>query len=130
MYNAHGNLLTAFERDSGLRMSWLGNPGAFSHCYAVWHHDAEPARLLEFDSYAVRYAHEGLPVHGPRELQPHYPWSLAWRDGPVPSAVSDILEIAHNTATARKWHHFDEDGEHPWLPHDDPVAQELGPTRL
>jgi hypothetical protein len=59
MYNAHGNLLTAFERDSGLRMSWLGNPGAFSHCYAVWHHDAAPARLLEFDSYAERYAHKG-----------------------------------------------------------------------
>jgi hypothetical protein len=65
-------------------MHWLGNPGAFSHCYAVWQQPFEPARLLECDSYAERYAHEGLPVHRPRELQPHYPWSIAWRDGPVP----------------------------------------------
>lgn len=125
MYNAHGNFLTAFERATGLAMHWLGNPGAFSHCYAVWQQPFEPARLLECDSYAERYAHEGLPVHRPRELQPHYPWSFAWRDGPVPPPLSDFLEIAHNTAAANNWQSFDQDSDHPWLPADDPLAQQL-----
>ena len=126
MYNAHGNYLTAFEREAGLAMHWLGNPGAFSHCYAIWRQEGDLTRLLEFDSYAQRYAHKGLPVHRPRELQPHYPWSIAWRDGPVPPPVSDFLEIAHNTAAANNWYEFDEASDRPWLPPDDPVAQRLG----
>jgi DNA-binding transcriptional LysR family regulator len=126
MYNAHGNFLTALERDAGLHMRWLGNPGAFSHCYAVWQQDTEPTRLLEFDSYAERYEHAGLPVHQPRELQPHYPWSIAWRDGPVPAPLADFLEIAHNTATVRHWRTFDPAGDCPWLPGDDPTALQLG----
>lgn len=126
LYNAHGNYLSAVERHLDQPMLWLGTPGAFSLCSAVWRRVTEPARLLEFDSYAQRYADGGLPVHRPEEIQPHYPWSIAWRDGPVPRAVADFLEIAHHTATARHWRDFDHAGDRPWLPADDPVAQELG----
>lgn len=126
LYNAHGQYLSALERTAALRMRWLGTPGAFSLCLAAWQRVAEPAVLLEFDSYADRYAERGFPVHRPREIQPHYPWSIAWRDGPVPAPVSDFLEIAHNTATARHWRDVDPASERPWLPSDDPVAQELG----
>ncbi len=128
LYNTHGNYLSALERSTGLRMSWLGTPGAFSHCLAAWRRSVGPSRLLEFDSYAERYAPEGFPVHRPLEIQPHYPWSIAWRDGQVPVAVADFLEIAHDVATARRWRAFDPAGTHPWLPGDDPVAQELGHT--
>jgi hypothetical protein len=85
------------------------------------------AFLLEFDSYAVRYAAKGFPVSDPKEVSPHYPWSIAWRDGRIPPATSDFLEVAHDTATARAWREFDP-GERTraWLPPDDPVALELG----
>lgn len=126
LYNAHGNYLSAFERHTALQMRWLGTPGAFSHCLAAWQRADLPAQLLEFDSYATRYAQAGLPVHRPLEVQPYYPWSVAWRDGPVPEAVASCLEIAHDTATARDWRKFEPAGETPWLPPDDPVAQELG----
>jgi len=128
MYNAHGKFLTAFEREAGLHMHWLGTPGAFSHCYAEWQRAVDPTRLLEFDSYAQKYADAGLPVYRPRELQPHYPWSIAWRDGPVPAAISEFLELAHDTASAHAWREFDERSDRPWLPMDDPVGQELGLT--
>jgi DNA-binding transcriptional LysR family regulator len=126
LYNAHGDYLSALERHTGLRMHWHGTPGAFSHCFAAWQRIGERARLLEFDSYAQRYAHEGLPVHSPREIQPHYPWSIAWRNGPVPSGVADFLEIAHDTASKRRWRSFDAASDDPWLPADDPIALELG----
>jgi DNA-binding transcriptional LysR family regulator len=126
LYNAHGNYLTALERQATLKMRWLGTPGAFSHCYAAWRRAPEPAHLLEFDSYAERYAHEGLAVHRPEEIQPHYPWSVAWRNGPVPGPIADFLETAHNTATAREWRTFEDASDKPWLPFEDPVAQELG----
>jgi DNA-binding transcriptional LysR family regulator len=126
LYNAHGEYLSAFERRTGLRMHWLGTPGAFGLCSSAWRRIAEPAHLLEFDSYADRYAQQGLPVRRPEEVQPHYPWSIAWRDGAVPVAVADFLEIAHDTATARRWRSFDRTSAAPWLPTDDPVAQELG----
>ncbi len=126
LYNAHGDFLSALERHMRLQMRWLGTPGAFSHCLASWQRSVETARLLEFDSYAERYAQEGLPVYQPQETQPHYPWSIAWRSGPVPPTVADFLEIAHNTATARGWRAFDESGAQPWLPADDPIALELG----
>ncbi len=126
LYNAHGMYLSALERHARLQMRWLGTPGAFSHCFAAWRRGTAPAQLLEFDSYAERYATEGLPVHRPAEIQPHYPWSIAWRNGPLPPAVADFLEIAHNTATARRWRDFDAASDQPWLPPDDPVAFELG----
>jgi hypothetical protein len=108
-------------------MRWLGIPGAFSHCLAVIERATAPAFLLEFDSYAVRYGAKGLPVSNPKEVSPHYPWSIAWRDGRLPQATADFLEIAQDTGTARAWRTFAPDLQaQAWLPPDDPVAAELG----
>jgi DNA-binding transcriptional LysR family regulator len=126
LYNAYGNYLSAFEQQAGLTMRWLGTPGAFSHCYPAWTRASGAGRLLEFDSYARRYAERGLPVHVPLEVQPHYPWSLAWRTGRLDEAVADFLDIAHRTADAQGWRSFEEGSTAPWLPADDPVAQQLG----
>ena len=46
-------------------------------CLAVIRRASNPAFLFEFDSYAIKYAEAGLPVHSPAELQPCYPWSIA-----------------------------------------------------
>lgn len=72
--------MTAFERHAGLTMQWLGNPGTFGHRLAVIRRASSSAFVFEFDSYAIKYAEAGLPVHSPAELQPYYPWSIAWRD--------------------------------------------------
>jgi hypothetical protein len=125
LYNAHGDYLSAFQRHTGLTMTWLGTPGAFGLCVAALKRATTPAYVLEFDSYAVGYAAAGLPVHTPREVRPHYPWSLAWRDGPLTQAVTDLLEVAQETAAARGWQPFDT-ADAPWLPADDPVAWQLG----
>jgi DNA-binding transcriptional LysR family regulator len=127
MHEAYADFLTALEQSLGLSMRWLGTPGAFSHCLAVIERATTQAFSLEFDSYAARYAIEGLPVFKIKEVSPHYPWSIAWRDGRVPAATSDFLEIAQDTGTARAWRDFDSTSESPpWLPLDDPVALELG----
>jgi DNA-binding transcriptional LysR family regulator len=124
---AHSNYLTALERYLGLSMTWLGTPGAFSHCLAAKHRATTSAMSLEFNSYAVRYAAEGLPVYIPREVVPHYPWSIAWRDGQPSQAAADFLETAQETATMREWRTFRSEEEvSGWLPADDPVAKELG----
>ena len=124
---AYCDYLIALEQTLGLTMRWLGTPGAFSHCLAVIERATEPAFSIEFDSYAVRYAAEGLPVFRPQELSPHYPWSIAWRDGRIPQATADFLETAQNTGTTRGWRDFDMVAEgRPWLPAEDPVADELG----
>ena len=129
LYNAHGGYLTAFEQEAGIRMQWLGTPGAFSHCLSIIQRTTTPGFLLEFDSYALRYAAEGLPLHDPVELRPHYPWSIAWRDGRLSEATGDFLEIAHDTATRHNWRILDQRDPSPWLPRDDPAAQELGKGR-
>jgi DNA-binding transcriptional LysR family regulator len=124
---AYGDFLTAVERSLGLSMRWLGIPGAFSHCLAVVERATVPAFLFEFDSYAVRYAARGLPVSKPQGFSPHYPWSIAWRDGRLPQATADFLEISQDTGTARGWRDFDLVSQaRAWLPPDDPVAAELG----
>ena len=123
---SYTNFLTALERDLGLSLRWLGNPGAFSHCLAVIERSTESAFRLELDSYSVRYAAIGLPVANPEEVTPHYPWSIAWRDGRMPQATADFLEIAQDTGTVRGWRDFDPESAPPWLPSDDPVAAELG----
>ena len=108
-------------------MRWLGTPGAFSHCLTVVQRlQPDPALLLEFDSYAVRYAAEGFPVHDVAEVRPYYPWSIAWRDGRLSEATSEFLETAHQTAERERWRALDDADPRPWLPKDDPVAQELG----
>jgi len=130
LYNAHGEYLTAFEQETGLAMRWLGTPGAFSHCLAALNRAAGRALLLEFGTYADKYALAGVPVHRPTELQPHYPWSLAWRDEHLPGAVTDFLDIALETAGRRGWQRFDPDAvAPPWLPPNDPVTTEITPTR-
>ncbi len=127
LHEAYADFLTALEKTLGLSMRWLGTPGAFSHCLAVIERATVSAFSLEFDSYAVRYAAEGLPVFRPQEISPHYPWSIAWRDGRLPQSTADFLEIAQNTGTARAWREFDSAAEGPpWLPPGDPVALELG----
>jgi len=129
LYNAHGDYLTAFEKQTGMSLHWLGTPGAFSHCLAIMQRASTPAFLMEFDSYAVRYATEGFPVHDVAELCPHYPWSIAWRDGQLPDTVGDYLEVAHETAARSNWRDFHK-GEAPgWLPDDDPVGLEIGNRR-
>jgi hypothetical protein len=123
----YANFLTALEQFLGISMQWLGTPGAFSHCLAAMRRATTSALSLEFDSYAVRYAAEGLPVFTPKEVVPHYPWSIAWRDGQPSPATADLLEIAQELATERDWRSFDAQGVAPsWLPPDDPVAEELG----
>ena len=129
LYNAHGEYLTAFERETGVAMRWLGTPGAFSHCLAALNRAEGQAFLFEFGSYAEKYALAGVPVHRPAELQPHYPWSLAWRDEQIPGAVTDFLDIALETAERRGWQQFDPDAAAPpWLPPDDPVTAEVAPA--
>ena len=43
MYNVHGEFLTAFERDTGIALRWLGNPGTFNNCIAAVLRAREPA---------------------------------------------------------------------------------------
>ena len=121
-YNAHGEFLTAFEQHTGIAMRWLGNPGTFNHCLAVVRRSVTPAYVLEFESYADRYAASGLPVHRPAEIQPYYPWSIAWRDEATPPAVSDLVDMALRTAEHRGWlAPAPADGAPAWLPADDPA---------
>src|SRR5581483_7595877 len=126
LYNAHGNWVSAFEKEAGVSLRWLGTPGAFSHCLTVLQREPGPGLLLEFDSYAVRYAGEGFPVHDVAELRPYYPWSIAWRDGQLAEAISRFLEVAHGVAEREGWRELGEVTARHWLPKDDPVAQELG----
>ena len=124
-YNAHGNYLTALENDLGVTMRWLGTPGAFSHCLAHMNRAVGTARLLEFSSYAERYAAEGLPLFLPQEVQPYYPWSLAWRADDHSSTTADMLRIASSLAMRSGWLEFDpRSTAPPWLPPDDPAAAE------
>jgi DNA-binding transcriptional LysR family regulator len=121
-YNAHGQYMKAFEKRAGLTMSWLGNPGTFTNCLPVIRRASTPGFLFEFESHAVRYADEGLPVHHPLEFQPYYPWSIAWRDEPPNEPVSHLLEVAERTARARNWRQPSRAGDTPgWVPPDDPL---------
>lgn len=127
-YNAHGDYLRALERDLGIRLRWLGTPGAFSHCLARVTRSAGRARFLEFASYARRYAEHGLPLAWPREAQPYYPWSLAWRAEPAPAALAGFLRLAQAESAARGWlEPAAAAGASPWLPPDDPTRPAAGP---
>lgn len=126
LYNAHGDYLTALEQETGIRLQWLGTPGAFSHCLKIIQRSTTSAFLLEFDSYAQLYAAEGLPVSDPGELRPHYPWSIAWRDGRPSQATGEFLEMAHEIAAINEWRALGAGEAQPWLPADDPVGLEVG----
>ncbi|MGW4242920.1 LysR family transcriptional regulator [Nocardia sp. NPDC004722] len=120
LYNAHGEYLTALERHTGRSMRWLGNPGTFGHCLAAVQRANDPAFLLEFESYAVRYDEAGIPTHQPAELQPYYPWCIAWRDEPLSAPVAEFLRVAEQTARLHDWHLPPHLGAPPWLPPDEP----------
>lgn len=120
LYNVHGRYLSSWEQHTGLALRWLGNPGTFDTCHAALGHARDSAYLLEFDSYARRYADRGVPVHRPRELQPVYSWSLAWREGEQSEAVQAYLRIARETAEQRRWLHPDHADTAPlWVPPED-----------
>lgn len=126
-FNAHGDYLTAFESQAGLRMRWLGTPGAFSHCLAALARATEPAYLLEFDSYARRYAAEGLPVYAPEELAPCYPWSVAWRGTEPAGPTAALLSVALRLGERRGWlQPSSPTGRPDWVPADDPARVEIG----
>lgn len=120
MYNAHGQYLSSLERHTGLSLRWLGNPGTFDNCHAAVARARDQAHVLEFDSYARRYADRGIPIHRPEELQPVYPWSLAWRDDEQPAAVRHFLEIAQETADRNRWANPERHSGAPlWAPPED-----------
>jgi len=126
-YNAYGEYLTALEQELDVTMRWLGTPGAFSHCLARVRRADPPLRHLEFLTYAERYAAAGLPTRRPRECQPYYPWSLAWRDDDTSHATVDFLRVAQDVSTERGWLDVSSHAP-PWLPTDEPVrAEALGP---
>lgn len=126
-YNAHGDFLSAAERDLGLELRWLGTPGAFSHCLARVTRSAGRTRFLEFHSYAGRYAEHGFALRWPREAQPYYPWSLAWRAEPPTSALAEFLRVARTESAGRGWlRPAPAAAGPPWLPPDDPVRSEAG----
>jgi DNA-binding transcriptional LysR family regulator len=127
MYNVHGEYVSAFERDTGITLRWLGNPGTFNNCLAAVMRSPEPAFLLDFSSYTERYAEVGLPVHRPLEHQPLYPWSIAWRDEQLSEPVAEVVRTALALARRRGWTSAPVGPAPPWLPPDDPSNR--GPGR-
>jgi DNA-binding transcriptional LysR family regulator len=125
-YNAHGQYLTALEERLALRMRWLGTPGAFSHCIAHVTRTREPVRYLDFLSYAEMYVAAGLLSYWPAEIQPYYPWSLAWRADDATAATTRMLEVATRLAREQGWLAPHPDARAPlWMPEDEPVWVEL-----
>jgi DNA-binding transcriptional LysR family regulator len=102
-FNVHGAYLNALEAHGELAFRWLGNPGTFDQCLPHIRRSRNAAYLLEFESYALRYRQLGIPIHRPAELQPVYPWSIVWRDGPNPPAVADLVGVATEQADERGW---------------------------
>jgi DNA-binding transcriptional LysR family regulator len=129
MYNAHGDYMTAFEKDTGVALRWLGNPGTFNHCLSAVMRARVPAFVLEFASYAQRYAEVGLPVYHPSERQPIYPWSIAWRDEQLAEPVAEFVRTAHKLAREKRWTSVDGGLAPIWLPPDDPAISALLPAR-
>ena len=123
MYNVHGEYMTAFERDTGIALRWLGNPGTFNNCLAAVMRAREPAFVLEFASYAQRYAEVGLPVYHPSEHQPVYPWSIAWRDEQLSEPVAEFVRTAHELSRQKGWTSATVGPAPTWLPPDDPATR-------
>jgi DNA-binding transcriptional LysR family regulator len=119
MYNVHGDYMSAFERDTGIALRWLGNPGTFNNCLAAVMRSSEPAFLLDFASHTDRYADVGLPVYRPLEHQPAYPWSIAWRDEEPTEPVADVVRIALALSRSSGWTTTEVGAAPIWLPPDD-----------
>lgn len=128
MYNVHGDYLTGFERDTGITLRWLGNPGTFINCLAALQRAREPAYVLEFASYAHRYAEIGLPISDPAEFRPVYPWSIAWRDGLLSEPVAEFVRTALQLSRQQGWTDATDGPVPTWLPADDPATSVLMPA--
>nr|WP_277348457.1 LysR family transcriptional regulator [Planctomonas sp. JC2975] len=115
MFNAHGEFVSELEAHAGVAFHWLGNPGTFDQCRVRMLRASDRRYLLEFESYALRYVHDGMPVHRPAELQPVYPWSIVWRDEPSNRAVADFIETALEQADVRGW--LRQQSSAPFWPH-------------
>jgi DNA-binding transcriptional LysR family regulator len=126
MFNVHGEYLAAFEVQTRVALRWLGNPGTFQHCLTALKRARQPAFVLDFESYARRYAEVGVPVHRSRELQPVYPWWVAWRsDQPSGSAAAAFVQTAVQVSQRSGWLRPHQVGGAPiWLPSGDPAVLE------
>ncbi|GAA2161907.1 DNA-binding transcriptional LysR family regulator [Humibacillus xanthopallidus] len=126
-YNAHGQYLTALEQRVGLTMRWLGTPGAFSHCVAHVRRAPTSHRYLEFLSYAEKYVDVGLPMFWPTEIQPYYPWSLAWRSDDVAGTTTRLIEAAVGLADELGWLTLGGGAPHTpaWMPDDEPAWRDV-----
>lgn len=129
-YSAHGQYVTALEERLGLQMQWLGTPGAFSLCVAHVQRGPVDVRYLEFLSYAEKYAEVGMRMSWPQEIQPYYPWSLAWRTDDVAAATTRLVEVALGVAADHAWLAGADDPERApaWMPEDDPAWRGVLPT--
>lgn len=122
LYNAHGEYLTAFEHAAGVTLRWLGNPGTFNNCLSIWSRSTGSTYLLEFDSYARRYADAGLPVYSPAEMSPVYPWSIAWRHEQPSQPTADFIRTAQAVSRRRGWDAAPPGGAPVWAPPDEATA--------
>ncbi|EWT02689.1 LysR family transcriptional regulator [Intrasporangium oryzae NRRL B-24470] len=126
-YNAHGQYLTALQDRLGLEMRWLGTPGAFSFCVAQVRRAPTRIRYLEFLSYAEKYVDVGMRMFWPQEIQPYYPWSLAWRADDVAATTTTLIEVAVGLAEQHSWLSLDQSATAgpAWMPDDEPAWREL-----
>jgi len=122
LYNAHGEYLTAFEAAAGIKLRWLGNPGAFSNCLSIWSRAPRSTFLFEFGSYARRYADLGMPVYSPVEMPPVYPWSIAWRHEQLSQPTADFIRTARAVAGRLGWDALPSGAAPMWTPPDDPLG--------
>ncbi len=125
LFNVQGEYLASFERQAGVALRWLGNPGTFQHCLAAVRRAREPGFVLEFESYAHRYAEAGIAVHHPADLQPVYPWWVAWREESVSESTREFVRTALEASRRHDWLQPGILGRAPmWLPSDDPALLE------
>jgi DNA-binding transcriptional LysR family regulator len=123
LFNVHGEYLAAFERQTRVALRWLGNPGTFRHCLSAVRRARDAAYVLEFESYARRYDELGIPVHRVRELQPVYPWWVAWRDEPPSDSTVAYVRTALEVSEHCGWLRPGGVGGPPmWLPSADPAG--------
>jgi DNA-binding transcriptional LysR family regulator len=124
LFNVHGEYLAAFERETRVALRWLGNPGTFQHCLAAVLRARGPAFTLEFESYAKRYAEAGIPIHRPMELQPAYPFWVAWRDDDPSEATNAYVTSALELSERNSWLQPSVGRTPLWLPAGDPGVLE------
>ena len=49
------------------------------------------------------YVEAGMPMHWPEEVQPYYPWSLAWRDNDDSVTTANLLQVADAVSRRNRW---------------------------